>query len=108
VAELRAEVAHLRGQLEKLHTAEAIIGRAGSGLPDSACTRRRSHPGRVTLRPSSDRRPYRRRRARVYLRLGCGPVGCSVPLLAVIQVAAIGLGALVTAVVVSLWSRGAD
>jgi hypothetical protein len=27
-------------------------------------------------------RRYRRRRARVYLRLGCGPVGCSVPLLA--------------------------
>jgi len=25
-------------------------------------------------------RRYRRRRARVYLRSGCGPVGCSVPL----------------------------
>jgi hypothetical protein len=35
VAELRAEVAHLREQLAKLHTAEAIIRRAGSGLPDS-------------------------------------------------------------------------
>jgi hypothetical protein len=27
-------------------------------------------------------RRYRRRRARVYLRLGCGPIGCSAPLLA--------------------------
>jgi hypothetical protein len=25
---------------------------------------------------------YRRRRARGYLRLGCGPIGCSIPLLA--------------------------
>jgi hypothetical protein len=30
------------------------------------------------------RRTYRRRRPRVYLRSGCGPIGCSVPLLVAI------------------------
>jgi hypothetical protein len=37
---------------------------------------------------------YRRRRARAYFRLGCGPVGCSIPLLA-------ALAAIVAAVILA-------
>jgi hypothetical protein len=93
-----AELAALRGEIAKLRaTVDALTRVVGlfyhAGYDDAlghtpAAAPRAGKPRRSRSRPSeggavmTSRRPYRRRRVRVYLRLGCGPIGCSVPLLA--------------------------
>ncbi len=52
IAEISAEVIQLRQQVDQVSRAEAIIRRAGSGLPDSALypkdqPRRRGRPGHL-------------------------------------------------------------